>query len=135
MKLKNNAKWIGSAVFITLITTACSTTQTNKSSQAPSWILNPGNGVSESADVHAKGRHAQEHLAISRARDEYAKRFGVQVDSVTILHERISDNEATVSAYTNSAQTTKASLVRAKIKEKWIESGTGKLWVWLVPYD
>ena len=59
----------------------CNTVSVNDNSARPAWIDNPGNGVSASAGIHVRGKTAQEELAILRAREEFAKRFGVKIEA------------------------------------------------------
>ncbi|BCK88500.1 hypothetical protein MIZ01_2304 [Sideroxyarcus emersonii] len=85
--------------------------------------------------MHVRGDAAQEELAILRAREEYAKRFGVniqsaQVVSTTVAHDRSSTVGARV-AHEDSRQVD----VKAMVKAKWRDPDTDELWVWLVPSD
>jgi hypothetical protein len=68
---------------------ACATSVKEVGNERPAWIDNPGNGVSASAGMHVRGRAAQEELAILRAREEFAKRFGVSIRSAQTLHDRV----------------------------------------------
>ena len=101
----------------------------------PAWIDNPGNGVSASAGMHVRGRAAQEDLAIMRAREEYAKRFGVSVQSVqTMLTTVANDKSSTVGTQAEHEETNQVG-IKAKVKEKWHDPDSDVLWVWLVPGD
>ncbi len=57
----------------------CVTVGKKETSSRPTWISEPGDGVSAAAGEHINGRVAQEELAIARARDELARRMGVRV--------------------------------------------------------
>jgi hypothetical protein len=106
----------------------------NPTSSRPEWINNPGDGVSASADMHALGRHAQEALAIKRAREEYARRYGVNIKSITELKETITNDQVHSKLVTKSTEKVNSDNIKAIIKQKWLEPGSSKLWVWLVPY-
>lgn len=99
----------------------------------PAWIENPGNGVSASAGVHIKGRIAQEELAIQRAREEYAKRFGVTIESEAVMSQTVSGGRANAVGVKASREETKQSDVKAQVKAKWRDPGSDVFWVWLVP--
>lgn len=101
----------------------------------PTWIENPGKGVSSSAGFHIGGKVAQEELAILRGRTEYAKRYGV-----TILSEQNSltvatDNRASTVSSQNTKENTDQTGVKVMVKEKWRDIENDVLWVWLVPSD
>ena len=99
----------------------------------PAWIDNPGNGVSASAGMNVYGRVKQEEVAISRARVEYAKRFGVSIEAGQILATSVAnDLDSTVGASV-SHEDPRQSDVKAIVKAKWRDEEADVLWVWLVP--
>ena len=99
----------------------------------PVWIEHPGNGVSASAGMHVRGRAAQEELAIMRARDEFAKRFGVTVRSEQALSTQVKNGRSsTVGSQTAQVGTNQAD-VKAVVKSKWLDPRSDEIWVWLVP--
>lgn len=99
----------------------------------PGWIDNPGEGASASAAMHVMGRHAQEELAISRAREELAKRQGVTIDSEhEVLQAADNHRMSTVSSKTIREEV-KDREVKALLKGKWLDPVSGVLWVWVVP--
>lgn len=106
-----------------------------ETSDRPAWIDNPGDGVSTSATYHVRGRAAQEELAILRAREEYAKRFGVSIESIQSLTTKVVNNGSSTVGSTNALETTQQTDIKARIKAKWLEPGSGILWVWLVPAE
>ena len=99
----------------------------------PDWIENPEKGVSASAGMHIRGKVAQEELAILRGREEYAKRFGVNIQAAQTYSTTVSNNKAnTVGSQVTYEETTQNN-VKAMVKEKWRDPETDVLWVWLVP--
>ncbi len=101
----------------------------------PAWIENPGDGVSSSAAFHVRGKQAQEELAISRAREEFAKRYGVTISSDhDIAQTTVNDRMSSVSEKAIREEVRDRE-VKAQVKEKWLDPVTGALWVWLVPSD
>lgn len=101
----------------------------------PGWIENPGNGVSSSAAFHVRGKQAQEELAISRAREEFAKRYGVTISSDhDIAQTTVNDRTSSVSEK-SIREEVRDREVKAQVKEKWVDPLTGALWVWLVPSE
>jgi 3,4-dihydroxy-2-butanone 4-phosphate synthase len=101
--------------------------------QKPAWIDNPGNGVSASAGTHVRGRVAQEELAISRARTEYAKRFGVSIDSGQIIQTSVSNDRANTVGESVAVEKSSQTDVKAMVKAKWFDEDNDVIWVWLVP--
>ena len=121
-------------LFSSMFISACATLSP-VSSQRPAWIDNPGNGVSASAGMHVRGRVAQEQLAIQRAREEFAKRFGVSISSVQTFTTIVANGRSnTVLAQVGHEEIQKTE-VKAVVKAKWLETGSEVLWVWLVPSD
>ena len=104
-----------------------------ESAPRPAWIDNPGDGVSASATFHVRGKQAQEELAVMRAREEFAKRYGVKISSdhdvqQTTVNERTSSvSEKSIREEVRDAD------VKAVVKEKWTDPANGSLWIWLVP--
>lgn len=101
----------------------------------PGWIENPGNGVSSSAAFHVRGKQAQEELAISRAREEFAKRYGVTISSDHDIAQTTVNDRMTSVAEKSIREEVRDREVKAQVKEKWLDPVTGALWVWLVPSE
>jgi hypothetical protein len=101
--------------------------------ERPAWIDNPGNGVSASAGMNVRGRAAQEELAIARAREEFARRFGVSVDATHATTTDVSNGQMRVVGHGESVETTNQTDVRAMVKAKWRDEAADVLYVWLVP--
>lgn len=121
-------------VFMALLMSACASVSP-ASNARPAWIDNPGNGVSASAGMHVRGRAAQEELAILRAREEYAKRFGVSIQSVQSLSTTVANDRASTVGSQIAREDTNQTGIKAKVKEKWHDPDSDVLWVWLVPGD
>jgi hypothetical protein len=101
----------------------------------PVWIENPGKGVSASAGFHIGGKVAQEELAVLRGRTEFAKRFGVSIQSEQNSLTTATDNRASTISAQNTRENTDQTGVKVMVKEKWRDTENDVLWVWLVPSD
>ena len=113
---------------------ACNTVSSvNDNSVRPAWIDNPGKGVSASAGMHIRGKAAQEELAILRAREEYAKRFGVKIEAVQTMTTTVSGGRSNTVGVQASHEELIQVDVKAEIKAKWRDPNSDVLWVWLVP--
>lgn len=123
------------SAFAALLITACASAPAPASVAKPVWIDNPGNGVSASAAMHVRGRAAQEELAIMRAREEYAKRFGVSIQSVQDLSTTVAHDRASTVGSQAAHEETNQTNVKAMVKAKWRDPENDVLWVWLVPSD
>jgi hypothetical protein len=99
----------------------------------PTWVDNPGEGVSASAGTHIRGRVAQEALAVSRAREELAKRMGVTISSETVTEQRVQNERMTTKSATQMQESVSGKEVKASVKAKWLDPNSQMLWVWLVP--
>ena len=114
---------------------ACATSVKETGNERPAWIDNPGNGVSASAGMHVRGRVAQEKLAVLRAREEFAKRFGVSIRSAQTLSTTVSQGRASTAGSQQAQEDTQQIDVKAVVKAKWRDPDSDVLWVWLVPSD
>ena len=99
----------------------------------PAWIDSPGDGVSASAGMHVKGEQAQEELAVARAREEFAKRYGVSISSEQEIMQSVSGGRAVTTSEKGMRESMDGNQVRATVKEKWRDPASGALWVWVVP--
>lgn len=120
-------------VVLGIFLSACASTAPINTNARPAWIDNPGEGVSASAGMHVRGKVAQEELAISRARVEYAKRFGVSIDAVGVYSKSVANGQASTTGNQVAQERTSQSDVRAVVKAKWRDEDADVLWVWLVP--
>lgn len=121
-------------VQVALLMSAC-TSVSHVSNARPDWIDNPGNGVSASAGMHIRGRAAQEEMAILRAREEYAKRFGVSIQSVQSISTTVANDRASTVGSQVAHEDTRQTDIKAMVKAKWRDPDSDVLWVWLVPSD
>ena len=102
----------------------------------PDWIDNPGSGVSASSTTHVRGRHYQEDLAISRAREQLAARYGVTVKMTQKTSESVVNESTSVVSHKNTEQKIDhGKSVKAEVKEKWIDLTRDIVWVWVVPIN
>ena len=126
-----------SILFVTLVVLlpACASQVKQVGNERPAWIDNPGNGVSASAGMHVRGEAAQEELAIQRARVEYAKRFGVNIQSAQILNTNVVNGRASTVGSQVAREDSQQVDVKALVKAKWRDPDSDVLWVWLVPSD
>ncbi len=120
-------KWIY-MLLISLYISACGS-QTVK----PSWINNPGKGTSASAVTHVMGKHQQEELAITRARERMAARYGVEVSSIHQTHEVVLNDKMYVTSDKKIQQVIKSQTIKTRVREKWHNEVTDEIWVWLYP--
>lgn len=118
-----------------LLLSACATGARETGNTRPAWIDSPGNGVSASAGMHVRGRAAQEELAILRAREEFAKRFGVSIRSVQTLSTTVAGGRASTVGSQVAHEETRQDEVKAMVRAKWLDPHSDVLWVWLVPDD
>lgn len=119
---------------VTLLMSACASVSP-VSNARPDWIDNPGKGVSASAGMHVGGRVAQEQLAILRGREEYAKRFGVNIQSEQISSTSVANDRASTVGSQVTHEDSRQTNIKVLVKEKWREPDSDVLWVWLVPSD
>ena len=99
----------------------------------PAWINDPGEGVSASAGFHVRGEQAQQELAISRARDELAKRYGVRISSEQATSQLVVGGRMSSVAAKNIREEVNQIEVKAAVRAKWQDPDSGVLWVWLMP--
>jgi hypothetical protein len=118
-----------------LLLSACATPVKEVGNDRPAWIDNPGNGVSASAGEHVRGKVAQEQLAILRAREEYAKRFGVNIRSAQTVSTMVANGRASTVGVQTAREDSQQVDVKAVVKAKWRDPDSDVLWVWLVPGD
>lgn len=126
---------IGCAMLVGVLLSACAATVKEVVNDRPVWIDNPGNGVSASAGMHVRGKVAQEELAIQRARVEYAKRFGVNVQSAQMFSTTVANGKANTVGTQIAREDSQQLDVKAVVKAKWRDPENDVVWVWLVPSD
>lgn len=99
----------------------------------PNWVDNPGKGTSASAVTHIMGKHQQEELAITRARERMAARYGVEVSSIHQTHEVILNEKMYVTSDKKIQQVIKSQTIKTRVREKWHNKVTDEMWIWLYP--
>lgn len=125
---------LATVLLLTLLS-ACAAPVKPDGNERPAWIDNPGNGVSASAGIHIRGKVAQEELAVMRAREEYAKRFGVSIRSVQTMATTVNNGRASTVGSQMAREDSQQVDVKAMVKAKWRDPANDSLWVWLVPSD
>ena len=118
---------------LVLITSACGS-ETVKP-DAPAWINNPEQGAVGSSTTHVRGRHYQEDLAISRAREKLAAQLGVEISSVQTINERVVNDKSYVTSNKQINQAIKNQEVKAHVRETWHDTYRDELWVWIYPIN
>lgn len=99
----------------------------------PGWIDNPEGGVSAAAGMHIRGKVAQEELAVFRAREEYAKRFGVKIAAAQTMATSVSNSQTSTVSTQIALEELNQNNVKAEVKAKWRDPSSDELWIWLVP--
>ena len=101
--------------------------------ERPAWIDNPGEGAVGSCTTHAYGRYAQEQLAISRARERLAERYGVEISAVQTTTESVKNDRAYVTSDRQVFQQVRNQTVRAHVRAMWHDKVRDEIWVWVYP--
>lgn len=121
-------------LILTFLLTACGPDPV-KPLTKPDWINNPDQGAVGSSTTHVKGRHYQEDLAISRARERLAARYGVEISSVQQITERVVNDKAYVTSNKQIDQAIKNKEVKAHVRATWHDTYQDELWVWVYPVN
>jgi hypothetical protein len=122
-----------SGLIMLVMLTACNSGETLP--DEPDWINNPGDGAVGSAVTHIKGRYYQEDLAIARARERLAARYGVEVSSVQTVKEKVVNDRAYVTSNKQIDQSVNKTTVKAQVRETWYDRVHDVMWVWLYPVE
>ena len=101
----------------------------------PEWINDPQDGAVGSAVTHVQGRHAQEELAISRARERLAARYGVELGSVQTIRERVVNDRAYVTSDKLIEQAISKRVVKAHVRAIWYDDAHDVVWAWVYPVE
>ena len=101
--------------------------------QAPGWITDPGDGAVGSSITHVRGRHYQEELAINRARERLAARYGVEVSSVQTIKEKVVNDSAYVTSDKDILLRVNKTTVKAHVREIWHDRQRDIIWAWVYP--
>lgn len=99
----------------------------------PAWIASPDQGAVGSSVTHVKGRYFQEELAIARARERLAARYGVEISSVQTIRETVANDRAYVTSVKQIDQAVKSRTVKAQVRETWYDAAHDEFWVWVYP--
>lgn len=121
-------------VLFAFLITACGS-ESVKPLAKPDWINNPEQGAVGSSTTHVKGRHYQEDLAISRARERLAARYGVKISSVQKITERVVNDKSYVTSNKQIDQAIKNKEVKAHVRATWHDTQQDELWVWVYPVN
>jgi len=101
----------------------------------PEWIDNPGSGAVGSASLHVRGRHAQEELAIARARTRLAARLGVEVNSMQLIDEAVTNDQSSVSSQRKTTQEITNKTVKAFTKALWHDKDRDIIYAWVISVE
>jgi len=126
------------SVFLCVVLSGCQSqpvAQQPVAQQFPAWIGSPGEGAVGSSVTHVKGRHFQEQLAVSRARQQLAARQGVDVEYVQMSTETVTNDTAHTKVKRVGSEEVSTKTVRAKVVEKWMNPVTREVFVLVMPVD
>lgn len=101
--------------------------------EQPEWISKPQDGAVGSAVTHVRGRHAQEELAITRARERLAARYGVELSSVQTITEKVINEKAYVTSRKQIDQSLSKREVKAHVRAIWYDDAHDVIWAWVYP--
>lgn len=124
-----------STLFTLLVLMLIGCSQPRPQVELPAWINDPQDGAVGSAVTHVRGRHAQEELAITRARERLASRYGVEVSSVQAITEKVINDRAYVTSDKRIDQTMKRTEIKAHVRETFYDSIKDVVWVWVYPVE
>jgi hypothetical protein len=116
---------------LALLISACASTP--KPEPPPDWVFNPGDGAVGSAITHVRGRYYQEELAMIRARERLAARYGVEISSVHTVTERVRNDQAYVASDKEIHQRVGKTVVKAQVRATWYDKMKDEVWVWMYP--
>ena len=99
----------------------------------PAWIDEPGNGAVGSCTTHIRGGHYQEELAISRARERLAARYGVDIASIHTIKEKVVNDRSYVTSKKEILQQVNKTTVKAHVRGIWHDKARDEIWAWVYP--
>jgi len=125
-------------LFSASILSACASVKPEASADVnangrPSWLENPGAGAVGFAGDNVFGPVKQDEAATLRAREEFARRYGVTVESVQNMSTEVRNGQASEHLSSNTHQVLNQNNVQCVVKAKWFDSQKNMLWVWVVP--
>ncbi|MCK5002341.1 MAG: hypothetical protein KAJ92_01465 [Gammaproteobacteria bacterium] len=118
-------------LILTFLITACGSEPVKPAK--PDWINNPVQGAVGSSTTHVRGRHYQEDLAISRAREKLAAQLGIEISMIQTIKERVVNDKAYVTSDKKIDQAIKNKEVKAHVRATWHDTQRDELWVWVYP--
>ncbi len=118
------------SIFTVFLLFACNQTNVQKK---PLWITEPGDGAVGSSKTHVKGRYFQEELAIARARERLAARYGIEVSSVQTTKVKVINDRAYVRSAKEILQIVNKTTLNAHVREIWLDKEYDELWAWVYP--
>ena len=116
-----------------LLLAACN--ETREVEPPPAWITDPDDGAVGSAVTHVRGRHAQEELAITRARERLAARYGVELSSVQTITEKVVNENAYVTSLKQIDQSISKREIKAHVRAIWYDASQDVVWAWVYPVN
>lgn len=123
----------GLMALLIVFMTSCASTPDNK--KMPKWINKPKDGAVGSSTTHVRGRHYQEELAIGRARERLAARYGVEVSSIQTIKERVVNDSSYVKSDKEITQRINKTTVKAHVRATWYDKKNDEIWVWVYPVN
>lgn len=101
----------------------------------PDWVENPTIGAVGSSPMHVMGRHAQEELAISRARTRLAATLGVNITSKQTIRERVKNDGLSIQSQKDTSQTLTHKNFKTSVKAIWHDQTRDIIYAWVVPLN
>ncbi len=133
-----NFRLFSTVLLASLMLTACvnikpeAVTTTNPNDR-PAWLDNPGDGAVGFAGDNVFGPVKQDEAATLRAREEFARRYGVTVESIQNMSTEVHNGQASENLNSSTHQVLNQNNVQCVVKAKWLDSHRNMLWVWVVP--
>ena len=118
---------------LALLATACG--PNNVKPVPPAWIDNPEMGAVGTSTTHVQGRHYQEDLAISRAREKLAAHLGVKITMDQTITQNVTNDKAYVTSHKETAQSINNKEVKARVRATWHDTSQDQVWVWVYPVN
>ena len=118
---------------LALFATACA--PDNVKPVPPAWIDNPEMGAVGTSTTHVKGRHYQEDLAISRAREKLAAHLGVKISMDQTITQKVANDKAYVTSHKETGQSINNKEVKARVRATWHDRSQDQIWVWVYPVN
>ncbi|MEA2091412.1 MAG: hypothetical protein U9O83_03480 [Campylobacterota bacterium] len=129
-------KLLSSLILLLLVLAGCASQPAPRTSEAPSWILNPNQdgkigAVGSSMRTYDQKTSTQRKLAISRALDELSLQKGVKVEMSLTKQESYKNGRGNTQMDTGASYQTK-STITAHIENIYEDKISGELFIWMV---